>query len=404
MAIFDRPIPQGLRVPGASRVVPSMRAAVVLLLLAASPARAGVIPPELEKLEDDVGAIEQGRRLLTRFVDQGDVGSAREVLAFLRLRVDWKRYRVFNDTEEVLLGAFVGDYDFLHPMADGRPDVPDPPCCGPWRDVLMQALLNQIPAATRTTAEARTLSAADRAMVELLLYGIAEHRSPRDDHRAIHERGEAYLAAFPQTPYRLFLNRNFVVRWRPFVAMSASVHGTAPFIDGTTRAVFDQRSSIAPALGLGTVFGEHVALEFSFTQTNMALRRDLNVGGRAWPTGVETKLSSWALMMGWLERRGRQSLQLTGGLGAHSMRYTIMEKDHSTFSMFAGAAALEYQFDLLRSGLPYDGIVAQQWVLHLRARAGVEKAFVSKQGISPTMFLLQVGVGFDIRAFRRTDR
>src|SRR5438552_18963437 len=131
------PCPDCLRVPVPWRVSPAMRGFLFFLLLslAASQARAGVIPADLEKQEDDITVIERSRRLLTAKIDRGDPASAREVLAFLRLRIDGKRYAVFSDVEMTLLGAWLGDFDFLHRMR-GKPldgadaDADEPSCCG----------------------------------------------------------------------------------------------------------------------------------------------------------------------------------------------------------------------------------------------------------------------------------
>jgi hypothetical protein len=386
-----------------------MRLILPLVLLAtaalgATAARAGVIPPELEKLEDDVGVIEQSRRLLTRMVDKGDLAAAREVLAFLRLRVDWKRYRVFTDVEETLLGSLLGDFDFLGPIK-GRPPAEEPACCGEWRDGLLGGLLAKAGQARQTAKESRSLGAVDKEFVDLLIFTILESRGPGDDSdRLIAERGEAYLARFPETPYRPFLFANhIIVCWKPFFALNFRLYGVQPFLDHATDSVFRKRAGIRPGLALGATFGRNITLELHVVEIATAPRRELTIKGRVWPEGVPTALSTWAVMLGYQREHGRHGLQLALGLGSHHMKYKFGEGEHdsSSFSTFAGAAALEYKIDVLRSSRSGRGFATQDYGLLLYARAGVQKAFVTREGVSPAVFLLQLGIGFDARGFRR---
>ena len=139
-------------------------------------------------------------------------------------------------------------------------------------------------------------------------------------------------------------------------------------------------------------------------ETPTSPRQALVVEDRPWPAGIESQMSSWAVMAGWLEQRGRQGLQLTAGLGAHTIKWKPTDEDNTSFSTFAGAAALEYHLALLRSSLPYEHALAHQWSVVLHARAGVEKAFERKHGVAPLVFLFQLGVGFDAWSYRRVER
>jgi hypothetical protein len=365
-----------------------------------------VIPSALEKLEDDVAVIEQARRLLTSKVDKGDPVSGREVLAFLRLRIDWRRYTVFSDVEMTLLGAWLGDFDFLTALKNTertRDDGPEPTCCGRWRDGLMGALLARAPDARRLVSTAASLGEADRQFVDLLLFTVVESRSPRDTQPAINERGEAYLARFPDTPYRGFLLDNIVERWRPVVGMSLRGYAAWPFLDGDTDRVFRQRGSLRPGIGMGLLLGRHVTLELQFAETGTAPRQPLTVDGRLWPQGADTTLTSWAVMLGYQQRWGGHALGLATGLGADRMKYKFGDgkDDSSGFSAFAGSAALEYQLDLLRSAMLRRGRGGQDVGLVLCARAGVHKAFAERQGIAPLVFLFELGAGLDMHLFMR---
>jgi hypothetical protein len=372
-------------------------------LLAPSSVARSAVPPELAAEPDEIVVIEKSRRLLTHALDQGDRPAAEELLAFLHQRINPARYRVFDSDETLLLGALFGHYDFLaHFQGEGleEEDEEGPRCCRGWRDALPGALLARLPEA-RAAVRASSLSEADREFVDMLLTGFENRGGDRNARSALGARGEAYLARYPETPYRRWLLRKVVVRWRPFWSMSGNLYASWPFIDDQTTALYRKRSGpdVGAAFTMG--FGEHLMVDLHFLFARTSPRTDLVIDGRTWPAGAKTQLVSWGGLIGYRHHFGRQSVEAAGGIGANTTSYQYGSDDKATaeFAQVAGIAALEYQFNLRNPSMDF----AQGGVygVLLCARAAIEKSLDERHGINPTVFMLQLGVALEGQFWQR---
>jgi hypothetical protein len=376
----------------------------VVLLFVSAPVRAAGIPPELEAEEDDITVIERTRRLLTRAVDKGDWVWGRELLAFLHRRIDRKRYVIFDEMEEPLLSALLGDFAFLERLKV-PPAEPEEGLAfdGIWRDGLRGGLLARAEEARQNARQAPALGPADRDFADLYLFSV-EGRGRRNDAGVLHRRGEAHLARYPDTPYRRYVLTNMVIRWRRGFAMYGRFYGSHAFLDDRTLALYRRREDPGMSFAIEAAFGEHYTLELHFSNIRMAPRQDLTIQGRTWPRDASVELTPWAVMAGYQLRRGRHAGALTVGLGGEEMRYDYGpgKDDHATFIPFAGAAGLEYKLEAYRTGTAeLDRSKDVDWGLTFFARAAVERAFNTREGLSPLVWLVQLGMGVDFTFWKR---
>jgi hypothetical protein len=371
---------------------------LICLTAAAPPARAASpdVGAQIAAASDELAVARQARLTLARQIDREEDAAAAETLAQARLRLDEATFPLLDPVEEALLGPLVGDYRYLAMFRQWPPARP-PSCCRTWGDPLLPTLLRQRRRA-RATSSAR-LSVEDNRFVDLLLLSAAgeERGEPGFVPTPLgSDAAEAYLKAYPRTPYAGFLLQTVVVRHGP--PTWALVTTLGPTLDQTMGAARDQ-------LGSGVGFGASLELAYRGVALGMLvlidsdreLREPFVQDGVDWPARQQLQRNMMIFTLGYratLRRRHRAQAAL--GLGTQGLRREG-DPERGTHQqdtdVFSGAASLEYQ--LAVGPLATQGqVVGGNWLL--TGRLTFVRALRERQALAPTAVLLQLGVGFEL--------
>jgi hypothetical protein len=386
---------------------------VALAFLGAPPAARAAAPApdigaEIASFEDEEMLVEKGQRYIAKLVRDGKYAHAQEVLEYLRLRVDGKRFQILTVGESVVLGALSEDFGFLTLFRQG-PMLRhhDGKVAFGWDAVndLWDDLGDRFEDAREVVRRTPRLGRENKLFVDLLLSDLAANRGrpfpDGPDAEAVERRAQAFLAEFPATPYRAFVRAQLTPRFRPALgSFDLQVYAAGAAADAATAAEFP----LGPGLGLSVgVSLLHVHLGLSLTTVDARVARGFMMGNTAWNPGEDAQWVGVGGALGYRLWWGRHALlPELGIMGQQIAKHSDDPDRHPDISFASAYAGLTYDFNLWASRA--GRMNPQDRGLHLAARVAVLKAFVRRSAeprIAPRVLLFQLGVMYESRVLER---